>query len=63
MKSALEVSVIRMVGNRKKGGYYDQFGEEGGGGGGIYLSLPCCRRQNDSYIKTGSDESHILMFH
>ena len=38
----------------------------GGGGGGkreiIYLSLHR-HHQNDSCIKVGSDESHILMFH
>ena len=39
-----------------------------GGGGGkreiIYLSLDCqCHHQNDYCIKTGSNESHSLMFH
>ena len=38
--------------------------EVGGGGGDviIYLSLHCHHR-NDSCIKMGSDESHILVFH
>ena len=45
------------------GGVWMGVGGGWGGGGGkreiIYLSLHCHHHQNDSCIKTGSDESHF----